>query len=106
MTAVRSAASQLLAADREVVAVVYSYGGVAGTEAPQGLGKAQEGKTGRVIALVYIAAMVPMKGHSSAAHLESIGDFTLKTLLETLVVICRTSLYLYTMKCHLATLIT
>lgn len=105
VTAIRSAASQLIAADKEVVAVMHSYGGVAGTEALQGLGKAQEGKTGRVIALVYIAAMVPMKGHSSAAHLESIGGLELKALWEALVVVCRKPLSLYPMKCPLATLI-
>lgn len=104
VTTVRIATSQLIADDKEVVVVMHSYGGIAGTEALQGLGKAQEGKVGRVIALVYIATMLPAKGHSFESHLELVGDFAWKPARETLAVVCPKSLY--TMKCHSATLTT
>lgn len=86
VAAIRTAASELIADDKEVVAVLHSYGGIAGTEALQGLGKAQEGKAGRVIALVYIATMLPKKGHSFETHVESVGDFAWKPAREALAV--------------------
>lgn len=55
---IRSAACQLIADGKEVVAVMHSYGGIAGAEGLQGLGEIREGK-GRVIALTYIATILP-----------------------------------------------
>lgn len=88
VAAIRIAACRLIADDKEVVAVMHSYGGIAGTEALQGLGKAKEGKAGRVITLVYIATMLPSKGHSFETHLESVGDFAWKPAREALAAVC------------------
>ena len=72
---IRSTASELAADEKHIVAVMHSFGGIVGTEGLQGLGQASMKGTGAVLGLVYIAAMLPKKGDSFQAHLESVGDF-------------------------------
>lgn len=51
--------------NRDVVLVMHSYGGVPGTEAMKGLSKKERKAAGKgtgVVALVYIASLVPGKG--------------------------------------------
>ena len=71
---IRSTAEQLAAEGKGIVAVMHSFGGVVGTEALQGLGQASMERTGTVLGLVYIAAMIPKKGDSFEAYLDSMGD--------------------------------
>ncbi len=84
---VRSTASELAADGKHVVAVLHSFGGIVGTEALQGLGQASMKGTGAVLGLVYIATMLPKKGDSFEAHLESVGDFAWKPAREALTVV-------------------
>ncbi|KXG52195.1 uncharacterized protein PGRI_084790 [Penicillium griseofulvum] len=54
---------------RDVVVFMHSYGGMPGSAAASGLSKvqrAQEGKTGGVIGLLYLGAFVVPEGHSCA----------------------------------------
>lgn len=81
---IRSTASDLAAEGKPIVAVLHSFGGLVGTEALQGLGRASRKGTGAVLGLVYIAAMLPKKGDSFEAHLESVGDFAFKPAREAL----------------------
>ena len=71
---VRSKAVDLASDGKHIVAVLHSFGGIVGTEALQGLGKPVMKGIGAVLGLVYIATMLPKKGDSFEAHLESVGD--------------------------------
>ena len=84
---VRSTASDLAGEGKHVVAVLHSFGGIVGTEALQGLGRASKEGTGALLGLVYIATMLPKKGDSFEAHLESVGDFAWKPAREALTVV-------------------
>ena len=86
---VRSTASELVCDGNDIVAVLHSFGGVVGTEALQGLGKwaSSTAGIGVVRGLVYIASMVPKKGDSFEAHLESVGDHAWKSAKEALTVV-------------------
>ncbi|CEI66994.1 hypothetical protein FVEN_g9774 [Fusarium venenatum] len=67
VSAVRAAVERLVEEGKKVMVVVHSYGGLVGAEAVKGLGyrqRAQEGKTGGVIQLVYLSAFVMPKGNS------------------------------------------
>ena len=79
---VRSIAEDLLADGKHIVAVMHSFGGIVGTEALQGLGQAHMERTGAVLGLVYIAAMIPKKGDSFETYLESMGDDSWKAAKE------------------------
>ena len=84
---VRSTALKLAADGKNIVAVLHSFGGIVGTEALQGLGQASMKGMGAVRGLVYIATMLPKKGDSFEAHLESVGDFSWKRAREALTVV-------------------
>ena len=71
---VSSTAKGLAADGKYIVAVMHSFGGIVGTEALQGLGQAFTKWKGAVLGLVYIAAMLPKKGDSFEAYLDSMGD--------------------------------
>ncbi|KAF5262503.1 hypothetical protein FOXYS1_6772 [Fusarium oxysporum] len=67
VAAVRAVVEKLVEEGKKVMVVVHSYGGLVGAEAVKGLGlkqRAQEGKTGGVIQLVYLSAFVMPKGAS------------------------------------------
>ena len=74
VAAIRNLVNSLIAEKRDIVAILHSFGGLVGTEALHGLGKQRGGVTGGVIALVYIASMVPKAGNSFDSHLEACGD--------------------------------
>ncbi len=84
---VRSTASDLASEGKHIVAVLHSFGGIVGTEALQGLGRTSKEGTGALMGLVYIATMLPKKGDSFEAHLESVGDFAWKPAREALTVV-------------------
>ena len=87
VTLVRAAASQLISEGRRVLAVLHSYGGIAGTEALQGFKNTSKDGAGVLIGLLYIAAMLPKKGDSFEAHLETVGDLSWKYAREALAVV-------------------
>lgn len=89
MALVRSTASELVSGGKDIVAVLHSFGGVVGTKALQGLGKRASSRagTGVVVGLVYIASMLPKKGDSFEAHLESVGDHAWKSAKEAFDVV-------------------
>ena len=65
--AIKAVISSVVDSGKEVVLVMHSYGGFPGTEATEGLGKAdlqKQGKEGGVVALVYVAAWMPPVGKS------------------------------------------
>ncbi len=65
--AIKAVISSVVDSGKEVVLVMHSYGGFPGTEATEGLGKAdlqKQGKEGGVLALVYVAAWMPPVGKS------------------------------------------
>ena len=66
----------MIAEDKEVIAVFHSFAAIPGTEALHGLGKATGKGAGGVIAIFYIASMVPKAGKSFETHVESLGDTT------------------------------
>ena len=81
VNAVRDRAKRLIAEHEELIVVLHSFGGIVGTEALHGLGKASSADAGgegggRVIAIVYIASMVPKAGDCFDTHLEAVGDTT------------------------------
>ena len=86
---IRSMALNLAAEGKDIVAVLHSFGGVVGTEALQGLGELTSSKegTGVVLGLVYIASMLPKKGDSAEAHVESVGNVAWKAVREALTVV-------------------
>lgn len=84
---IRSTVSTLISTGKEVVAVMHSYGGIAGTEALQGLHDRSKDGAGAVLGLIYIATMLPKKGDSFEAHLESVGNYTWKPAREALTVV-------------------
>ena len=84
---IRSAASQLISEKKRVLAVLHSYGGIVGTEALQGFKNTSKDGAGVLIGLLYIATMLPKKGDSFEAHLESMGDFSWKYAREALAVV-------------------
>lgn len=62
---------------RDIVIVTHSYGGVPGTEAAKGLGKADreaEGKKGGVVRLVYLTSIVPAVGGSLISTLGPVSE--------------------------------
>ena len=75
---IRSAASQLIYEKKRVLAILHSYGGIVGTEALQGFKNVSTDGAGVVIGLLYIATMLPKKGDSFEAHLESVGNHSWK----------------------------
>ena len=84
---VRSTTSDLASEGKHIVAVLHSFGGIVGTEALQGLGRASREGTGVLLGLVYIATMLPKKGDSFETHLESVGDLAWKPAREALTVV-------------------
>ena len=86
---VRSTASELVCDGKDIVAVLHSFGGVVGTEALQGLGKLASSTAGIgvVRGLMYIASVLPKKGDSFEAHLESVGDNAWKSAKEAFTVV-------------------
>lgn len=84
---IRGTASKLIAEGKDVVAVLHSYGGIAGTEALQGFGNDSTDGSNAVIGLVYMATTLPKKGDSFEAHLESVGDFAWKPAREGLTMV-------------------
>ena len=84
---IRSRVTQLISEGERVLAVLHSYGGIVGTEALQGFTKASNEGTGALLGLLYIATMLPQKGDSFEAHLESVGDFAWKPAREALTVV-------------------
>ncbi|MCJ1383502.1 hypothetical protein MMC17_006616 [Xylographa soralifera] len=76
VNAIRNQCTRLIAEDKEVIAVLHSFGGIPGTEALHGLGKPPGSSAGGVITLVYIASMVPKAGNSFDMHLQAVGDET------------------------------
>lgn len=55
---------------KEIVVIMHSYGGIPGTDGTKGLAKVDQtaaGKTGGVIALVYVAALMIQQGASLAS---------------------------------------
>ena len=87
MALVRSTAWELVADGKHIVAVMHSFGGIVGTEALQGLGQTSMKGTGAVLGLMYIATMLPKKGDSFEAHLESVGDSLWKPTRQVLTVV-------------------
>ena len=77
VAAVRNAAIQLIAEDKDIIAVLHSLGGIPGSEAMHGLGKPSDSRAG-VKALVYIASIIPQKGNCFDSHVEALGDLTWK----------------------------
>ena len=64
---IKSVVSGVVNHGKEVVLVMHSYAGFPGTEATEGLGKAElqkQGKNGGVVGLVYVAAWMPPVGKS------------------------------------------
>ena len=84
---IRSTVSDLISEGKRVVAVLHSYGGIAGTEALQKFGDMPQTGAGAVLGLIYIATMLPKKGDSFEAHLESVGDFGWTSAREALTVV-------------------
>ena len=84
---VRSTSWELVADGKHIVAVMHSFGGIVGTEALQGLGQTSMKGTGAVLGLMYIATMLPKKGDSFEAHLESVGDSLWKPTRQVLTVV-------------------
>ena len=84
---IRSTVSELISKGKRVVAVMHSYGGIAGTEALQGFDDISKKGAGAVLGLMYVATMLPKKGGSFEAHLESVGDFAWKPAREALTVV-------------------
>ena len=85
--AVRDAATQLITEKKDIIAILHSMGGIIGTEALHGLGKASTNGPG-VIALVYMASMLPKKGHCFEDHLEACGDLTWKPARAAFTQVC------------------
>ena len=77
VAAIRNIAAQLIAQNKDIIAVLHSIGGISGSEALHGLGKASTRGAG-VISIVYIASMIPKKGNCFDDHLEAVGDNTWK----------------------------
>ena len=90
VAAIRDAASQLISEKKRVLAILHSYGGIVGTEALQGFKNHSKDKGGVLIGLLYIATMLPKKGDSFEAHLESVGDFAWKHARGALAVVSLT----------------
>ena len=84
---IRTQVSQLFLQGRKVLAVLHSYGGIVGTEALQGFINASKDGPGVLLGLLYIATMLPKKGDSFEAHLESVGDFAWKPAREAMAVV-------------------
>lgn len=84
---VRSTVSKLISEGKRVLAVLHSYGGIVGTEALQGFDNTSKDGAGVLLGLLYIATMLPKKGDSFEAHLESVGDFAWKPAREALAVV-------------------
>ncbi|KAF4992796.1 hypothetical protein FGRMN_6898 [Fusarium graminum] len=67
VSAVRATVEKLVNEGKNVMVVVHSYGGLVGAQAVEGLGyqqRAQEGKAGGVVQLVYLCAFAMPKGKS------------------------------------------
>ncbi|KAE9373310.1 alpha/beta-hydrolase [Stipitochalara longipes BDJ] len=82
---IKSVITGVVDSGKEVVLVMHSYGGFPGTEATEGLGKAdlqRQGKKGGVVALVYVAAWMPPVGKSiftlqgEPEMLKNAGEYT------------------------------
>lgn len=84
---IHSTVSELISEGKQVVAVMHSYGGIAGTEALQGFDDMSKKGAGAILGLMYIATMLPKEGDSFEAHLESVGDFAWKPAREALTVV-------------------
>jgi pimeloyl-ACP methyl ester carboxylesterase len=62
---IRSVTIELADQGKEIVLVMHSYGGIAGTESAKGLARSDreaEGKIGGIISLVYLTAIIPRIG--------------------------------------------
>lgn len=60
-------ATRLADEGKDVVLLVHSYGGIVGSECLKGLSRAEreaDGKTGGVVKIIYLAAIVPAVGES------------------------------------------
>ena len=75
----------LVEAGKDVIVMMHSYGGMYGSQAVQGLSKrerAQSGKQGGVVSLIYVSAVTPLEGQSTldmmgtdAQHLPTWVDY-------------------------------
>ncbi|KAE8364747.1 Alpha/beta hydrolase fold-1 [Aspergillus caelatus] len=73
---IRSYVESLAEAGREVVVLMHSYGGQVGTNALVGLGaetRKQQGRTGGVVRLIYIAAFAVTENNSMISVVEAFG---------------------------------
>ncbi|KAE8138751.1 Alpha/beta hydrolase fold-1 [Aspergillus pseudotamarii] len=73
---IRSYVESLVEAGREVVVLMHSYGGQVGTNALVGLGaeaRKQQGRTGGVVRLIYIAAFAVTENNSMISVVEAFG---------------------------------
>ena len=64
---------------KDVILVGHSYAGLPMTECTKGLSKGErtsQGKSGGIVHLAYIAALVPAVGHSAFALLDTTSDET------------------------------
>lgn len=69
---IQKSISKLVAAGKELILVMHSYGGIAGTESAKGLLKKDrqaEGKLGGIISLVYVTAFLIPPASSLASFL-------------------------------------
>lgn len=75
----------LVEAGKDVIVMMHSYGGMYGSQAVRGLSKrerAQSGKQGGVVSLIYVSAVTPLEGQSTldmmgtdAQHLPTWVDY-------------------------------
>jgi pimeloyl-ACP methyl ester carboxylesterase len=82
---IKEVISSVVASGKEVVVVMHSYGGYPGTEATKGLARVdlkKQGKSGGVVALVYVAAWMPALGKTIFELLEE-PDFLKKDVTIT-----------------------
>lgn len=84
---IHSTVSTLISKGKMVLAVMHSYGGIAGTEALQEFHDQSRNEAGAVLGLMYIATMLPKKGDSFEAHLESVGDYVWKPAREAMTMV-------------------
>ena len=91
VAAVRKLATTLIAEKKDIIAVLHSFGGIIGTEALHELGKQDDNATGGVIALVYIASMVPKAGDNFDLHLKACGDTSWELARKGLSQVCESN---------------
>lgn len=76
--AVRDVVDKLTNEGKDVIVMAHSYGGLPATESINGTSKKQrasDGKTGGVIRLVYLSALIAQVGVSTVAFMGQLPDF-------------------------------